>query len=157
MAGKLQKEIKQTKPFASIEEETILNLVRTAEYISAAGAQLFKSVELTPTQYNALRILRGAADAGLMCGEISERMLTRESDITRLLDRLENAGYITRERPATNRRVVITKISAAGLELLDSLDAPMLASHKNLVGHLGEEKLRTLNDLLEEVRGVVEE
>ncbi len=150
---KLQKELKQTKPFASLEEEVILNLARTAEYVLSRGAENFKRAELTPTQYNALRILRGAGAEGLTCGEISERMVTKDSDITRLLDRLERRGLISRERPETNRRVVITRITDAGLTLLAELDAPVQESHRRLAGHLGPQRLKALNELLEAMRG----
>jgi DNA-binding MarR family transcriptional regulator len=122
-----------------------------------ATAPLFKSVELTPTQYNALRILRGAGEDGLSCSEVSERMITRESDITRLLDRLENSGWIMRERPSTNRRLVLARITPAGLNLLSLLDEPLVAGHRRLVGHLGAEKLTQLIELLEEIRTPEEE
>jgi DNA-binding MarR family transcriptional regulator len=150
---KLQKELKQTKPFASLEEEVILNLARTAEYVMSRGAAVFRSADLTATQYNALRILRGAGSRGLTCGEISERMVTRDSDITRLLDRLERRGLVSRERPETNRRVVLTRITGEGLRLLAELDDPVEESHRKLAGHLGKQRLKTLNELLEAVRG----
>lgn len=153
MVTKLQKELKQTKPFSSLEEEVILNLARTAEYIGSRGAEVFKRADLTPTQYNALRILRGAGEAGLSCGEISERMVTKDSDITRLLDRLERRGLISRERPENNRRVVLARITGDGLKLLAELDAPMEESHRRLAGHLGKQRLKTLNELLEALRG----
>ena len=152
MSNKLQKELKQSKPFKSLEEEVILNIVRTAEYLSSQNAGVFKTADLTATQYNVLRTLRGAGNDGLSCGEISERMVTKESDITRLLDRIESRGLITRERPANNRRMVITSITEEGLRVLADLDEPVEESHHQTVGHLGEEKLKTLNELLEAVR-----
>jgi len=152
MVTKLQEELKQTKPFASLEEEVILNLARTAEYVGSRGAEVLKQAELTPTQYNALRILRGAGPEGLTCGEISERMVTKDSDITRLLDRLERRGLISRERPENNRRVVMARITDEGLKLLAELDAPVQESHLKLAGHLGKERLETLNQLLEGMR-----
>jgi DNA-binding MarR family transcriptional regulator len=152
VARKLKDELKQTKPFAGLEEEVILNLVRTAEYVLSRGAEVLKRESLTSTQYNALRILRGAGAAGLPCGEIGERMVTKESDITRLLDRLERRGLITRERPESNRRVVITRISDAGLRILADLDGPVQESHRRVAGHLGPERLDALNELLEATR-----
>src|ERR687889_628908 len=89
VTGRLQREIKQTKPFASLEEEVILNLARTAEYLGARAAEVFKRSDLTGTQYNVLRILRGAGSEGLSCREIGERMVTTVPDVTRLLDRRE--------------------------------------------------------------------
>ena len=152
MVTKLQEELKQTKPFASLEEEVVLNLARTAEYVGSRGAEVFKRADLTPTQYNALRILRGAGEDGLTCGEIGERMVTRDSDITRLLDRLERRGLVSRERPESNRRVVITRITEGGLQLLAELDAPVNESHQKLAGHMGEKRLKALNNLLEALR-----
>lgn len=152
MVTKLQEEIKQTKPFKSLEEEVILNVARTAEYLASAIAGVIKSADLTLTQYNALRILRGAGAEGLSCSEISERMVTKESDITRLLDRIESRGLISRERPASNRRMVIARITEEGLRVLEALDEPVEENNRHLVGHLGEEKLKTFNELLEAVR-----
>ena len=152
MTTKLQKELKQTKPFKSLEEEVVLNVARTAEVLASASAEVFKRVDLTPTQYNALRILRGAGAEGLACREISERMVTKESDITRLLDRLEGRGLISRERPANNRRLVITRITKEGLRVLAELDEPVSESHRRQVGHLGKAQLKTLNKLLETLR-----
>ncbi len=152
MITKLQKELKQTRPFASPEEEVILNLVRTAEYVTSRLAEVLKRADLTPTQYNALRILRGAGVEGLTCGEIGERMVTKDSDITRLLDRLERRGLISRERPEKNRRVVITRITDEGLSLLAELDAPVLENHRRLAGHLGKQQLSAINELLEAMR-----
>jgi len=150
---KLQKELKQTKPFASLEEEVLLNLARTAEHVSTHFAGVLKRADLTPTQYNALRILRGAGEEGLTCGEIGERMVTRESDITRLLDRLGKRGLITRERPETNRRIVVARITDVGLSLLAELDGPVQEANRAAASHLSRARLKTLNELLEELRG----
>ncbi|HEY8561058.1 MAG TPA: MarR family transcriptional regulator [Pyrinomonadaceae bacterium] len=154
MVSKLQIELKQNKPFRSLEEEAILNIARTAEYLNAAINGLLKASDLTGTQYNVLRILRGAGEEGLSCSEISERMVTKESDVTRLLDRVENRGFISRERPANNRRVVIARITDEGLRVLAELDAPVDELDRGLVGHLGDERLKTLNELLEAIRTI---
>lgn len=152
MVTKLQTELKQSKPFRSLEEEVILNVARTAEYLSAAIIGVLKASDLTMTQYNVLRILRGAGAEGLTCSEISERMVTKESDITRLLDRVESRGFISRERPANNRRIVIARITDEGLRVLAELDEPVDEINRSLVGHLGETKQKTLNELLEAIR-----
>jgi DNA-binding MarR family transcriptional regulator len=152
MSTKLQKELKQTKPFKSLEEEVILNLARTAEYLASASAVVFKAADLTATQYNVLRILRGAGSDGLSCSEIGERMVTKESDITRLLDRIESRGLISRERPASNRRLVIARITDSGLKILQELDEPVAEINRQLVGHLGKEKLKMVTKLMEEIR-----
>ena len=152
MSGKLQKELKQTKPFRALEEEVTLNVARTAEHLAAGIAEVLKVAELTPTQYNALRILRGAGAEGLSCSEISERMVTKDSDVTRLLDRLESRGLISRERPATNRRLVLARITQEGLRVLAELDEPVTENHRRQISHLGKERLRMLNELLVAVR-----
>ena len=141
-------EIKQTKPFASKEEEVSLNLQRTAEALRWAIVETLKPYELTPVQYNVLRILRGAGEQGLMCSEISERLITKDSDITRLLDRLENRGLVRRSRDAKDRRAIITFITAEGLNLLAELDEPVSMASRNQLGHLGAELLEQLNALL---------
>jgi len=152
MVGKLKEELKQRNDFLSLEEELTLNILRTAEFVTTVVTDVLRPVELTVTQYNALRILRGAGEQGLMCGEIGERMITKESDITRLLDRLEARGLISRERPEANRRAVIAKISSVGRELLSGLDKPVMACHKQLAASLSQTKLRNLIDMLETVR-----
>ena len=135
-----------------MEEEVILNVVRTAEYFTSRVAEVLKSADLTPTQYNALRILRGAGNDGLTCGDIGERMVTKDSDITRLLDRLERRGFIHRERPQSNRRVVLARITAAGLSLLANIDGPMRETGRKLLAHLGKQRLIQLNQLVEDCR-----
>jgi DNA-binding MarR family transcriptional regulator len=141
-------ELKQTKPFEHIEEEVFLNLQRTAQALSSAMAEIFKSVDLTPVQYNVLRILRGSLETGLLCGEISERLVTKDSDVTRLLDRMENRGLVVRERHARDRRAVVSRITKKGLEILTELDEPMVAGIKTQFGNLSDRQLKQLNELL---------
>ena len=152
MAGRLQAEIKQTRPFQALEQEAFLNLLRTADALMQAVAATLKSFGLSGTQYNALRILRGAGPAGLACREIAGRMLTHDPDITRLLDRLEARRLVTRSRDRKDRRVITIRITEAGLEMVNNLDAPVTESHRRLLGHLGSTKLRTLISLLEAAR-----
>src|ERR1700734_3421491 len=111
------------KPGSSPEEIAHLEMMRTTEALSHHFAQVLKAEDLSSTQYNVLRILRGAPE-GLPCGEIGNRMVTRDSDITRLLDRLEKRSLVSRSREANDRRTVITRITDAGLELLARLDKP---------------------------------
>jgi DNA-binding MarR family transcriptional regulator len=153
MAGKLVREIQQTKPFALLEEEAFLNLVRTSEFLQQRISELFKGYQLTPTQYNLLRILRGAGRDGITCSQAGERMVTHDPDVTRLMDRLEARRLILRERSREDRRVVVTRISDEGLALVNSLDQPIEASMKQHLGHLGRPKLEQLVDLLESLRG----
>ena len=152
MPMELRDEIKQTKPFASLEEEAHLSVERTAAVLGHGFAEAIKPYGITPTQYNVLRILRGAGDAGLCRHEVRERLVAQVPDVTRLLDRLEDAGLVVRERDATDRRLVATRITAAGLRLLKRLDQPVADVHRQQLGHLGEQQLRTLVALLAEAR-----
>jgi len=133
------------------EEIAFVDLLRTCDLLSRPLAQLLKSEDLSATQYNVLRILRGTPE-GLTCGEIASRMITRDPDITRLLDRLEKRGLISRWREARDRRVVMAKITAEGLKVLARLDESVEETHRKQLGHMGKEKLRALAALLNEAR-----
>jgi DNA-binding MarR family transcriptional regulator len=148
----LQAEIKQTKPFRSTEDEAYLNLLRTADALLRKEVEHLKEYGLSPTQYNALRILRGAGSEGVTCGELSERMLTKDPDVTRLIDRLEARGLLARSRSDQDRRVVRTRITEEGLELLATLDEPSERWTRGQLGHMGETELRELIRLLERAR-----
>ncbi len=152
MAGHIQAEIQQTKPIGSLEEEAILNLQRTTAQLSQAMTELLKEHDLTPTQYNVLRILRGAGTAGYTAGEIGERMVTRDPDVTRLLDRLERRGLVERWRCTHDRRVVWTRITAGGVDAIAPLDAPLKELNLRLLRHMGDDRLRQLVELLEVAR-----
>jgi DNA-binding MarR family transcriptional regulator len=112
---------------------------------------VLKAENLSSTQYNVLRILRGAPQ-GLPCGEIAGRMITRDPDVTRLLDRMEKRGLISRARDSRDRRMVLARISAEGLKLVNRLDEPVQQMHRKLLGHLGRERLRALGELLAAAR-----
>ena len=129
------------------EEAAFLDLLRTTDLLSRGLAQVLKNEELSATQYNVLRILRGSPD-GLPCGDIASRMITRDPDVTRLLDRLEKRGLISRSRETKDRRTVIARIAPAGLKLLSGLDEPVQNAHRQQLGHMGRERLRTLSELL---------
>ncbi|AXC09834.1 Transcriptional regulator, MarR family [Acidisarcina polymorpha] len=152
MGARLQEEIKQNKPFSGLEQETILNIHRTSGLMLHLIQQILKPRGLTAPQYNVLRILRGAGEPGLRCSEIGERMVSRDPDITRLLERLEREALIERHRNDRDRRVVYSRITSAGLEVLAQLDPVVDASAKSMLGHMTEEKLRCLIELLEEIR-----
>ncbi len=152
MAGKLQHEIRQTKPFQTLEEEAYLNLERTADVLARMEVKTLKAEGLSGAQYNVLRILRGAGPAGLACGEIAARMVTRDPDITRLLDRLERRGLAQRVRDERDRRVVTVRISGGGLRILKKLDGPVLEAHRRQLGHMKQPELRRLIALLEKAR-----
>jgi MarR family transcriptional regulator, organic hydroperoxide resistance regulator len=150
--GKLQSEIHQSKPFGSLEEEAELALERTTDQLRRQYDEFFKRYDLTGTQYNALRILRGAGPAGVPCSEIGQRMITRDPDITRLLKRLEQRSLCTRGRDERDRRVILSRITPAGLKLLQEIDRPIRELNKTLLKHMGENRLRSLIRLLEQVR-----
>ena len=150
--SKLADEIRMTKPFSSPEEEASLNLMRTSEMVQQETLAILKPFDLSGSQYNVLRILRGAGIEGVTCSQISDRMVSRDPDITRLLDRLETRGLIRRERSARDRRVVNAYISAAGLRLLEEIDPVLTAHHRSQYAHFEPCKLRQLIELLELVR-----
>ena len=139
------------KPLSHPEEQAFLDLLRTTDLLSRGPAQVLKAEDLSATQYNVLRILRGAPK-GLACGEIGNRMITRDPDITRLLDRLEKRGLISRARDTKDRRMVLTHITSEGLKLLSRLDEPVQESHRRQLGHLGRERLRQLAELMSACR-----
>jgi DNA-binding MarR family transcriptional regulator len=129
------------------EEAAFLDLLRATDMLSRGLITVLKSEDLSMTQYNVLRILRGAPE-GLPCGEIASRMITRDPDITRLLDRLEKRGLISRSRETKDRRMVTARITHQGLKLLAGLDEPVQETHRKQLGHLGRDRLRALTELL---------
>lgn len=148
MPSDLRSDIKQRRPFESPEQEAHLNIERTAAVLTHAFADALKAHGITPTQYNVLRILRGAGKDGLCRNEVRDRMVAQVPDVTRLLDRLEEANLIERERSTEDRRQVGTRITAKGLELLAELDGPVAEIHKRQLGHLSPAQLKTLAELL---------
>ena len=154
MTNRLRSEIRQRRPFQSLEQEAYLNVVRTASALSDRLEELLKPAGITLAQYNALRILRGADEDGLCRNDLRDRMLTRMPDVTRLLDRMEAAGLVQRTRDAEDRRLVNTKITPRGETLLQEVHDAVSEEHRRSFGHLAKAELRTLIDLLESVREV---
>ena len=148
----LRDELKMARPFKSVEEEAILSIARTAALIEHAGAEAFKPFNLTLTQYNVLRILRGAGRDGLCRNDVGARLVTKVPDVTRLLDRMEKADLIVRERGGEDRRYVATRITEKGLKLLEKIDRELPAMHARQLGHVSQKRLRDLISILEEVR-----
>lgn len=144
-------EIHQTKAFATIEEELLVSLLRTTDVLQERFEQMIRPFNISMTQYNVLRILRGAEPNGRTCGEIGERMIAREPDVTRLLERMDKAGLIKRTRDSADRRVVVTRITPAGLKLLDELD-PKVREIDGLLQPMGERKIESMLKLLDELR-----
>jgi DNA-binding MarR family transcriptional regulator len=136
----------------SLEQEAFLCLQRTADLLARGAEEAIKRWGLSGTQYNVLRILRGAGPSGLCCGEVAERLLTHDPDITRLLDRLEKRGLIVRARESKDRRIITVRIAPQGLRILAKLDGPIEAFHHRQLGHLGKRRLRLLLGLLNSAR-----
>jgi DNA-binding MarR family transcriptional regulator len=137
---------------SNTEEAAFLDLLRTSDMLAHGLVGVLKTAELSPTQYNVLRILRGSIE-GLPRGEIANRMITRDPDITRLLDRMEKRGLICRWRETKDRRMVFARITPEGLKILTQLDEPVQEAHRRQLGHLGPERLRKLTALLRVARG----
>ena len=152
MQSDLQAELKQTKPFRSPLEEAFVSLQRTAAVLEHALECALKPSGITATQYNVLRILRGAGEPGLCRTEVGERMVRRVPDVTRLLDRLEDAGLIARARGGDDRRYVTTRITAKGLDVLATLDSTIVSFLEDHLGHVPPDQLQVLTDLLSLLR-----
>ena len=152
MARSIQAELKQRKPFRTLEEEASVSLARMAALLEYAEAEMLKRHGLTPAQYNVLRILRGAEPEGLGRNEVRDRLVFKVSDATRLLDRLEEMGLAARARGGEDRRVVVARITRKGLDLLAPLDGEIERFHQQKLAHMGERKLRTLLSLLADAR-----
>lgn len=152
MTGRLGTEIRQGKPFDSLEEEAFLSLQRTAALLLRAVARELEAHDLTPAQYNALRILHGAGPDTLTCGEVGDRLVSPGPDVTRLLDRLEKQGLVQRLRDEQDRRVVRARITERGTDLVEEIGGPVDRVLRDVLGHLGKSDLRQLVDLLERAR-----
>ena len=140
--------IKVPKAPRCLEQEAYLSLQRTADFLARGAEEAIKPYGLSGTQYNVLRILRGAGPSGLCCREVAGRMLTRDPDITRLLDRLERRGLVARARVSTDRRVITVRVTPEGLRILAKLDKPIEECHRRQLGHLGQRPLKRLIELL---------
>jgi DNA-binding MarR family transcriptional regulator len=152
MAYRLQNEILQGHPFDSLEIEAFLSVMRTADLLCQSLEETLKAGNLSMTQYNVLRILRGARPEGLPCSGIAARMVTHDPDITRLLDRMEKRRLVQRKRGRKDRRVVLVTITQAGMELLDRMQEPVQETHRRQFAKVDQERLRQLVELLEAIR-----
>ena len=151
-ASRLQQELRQSKPFADLKAEAFLNVVRTADQLQHALHQQLKPYGITETQYNSLRILRGAGEHGLTCSEVAERLISHDPDITRLLGRMERDDLVVRTRDPKDRRVVLTRITRQGRDKLKDLDRVVEMTVDRLLAHMNEDELRTMIGLLEKIR-----
>lgn len=148
---KLQQELKKKRPFASSEQEATLSILRTSDQLEIRFARLLREHGLTPSQYNILRILRGEGRP-LPILEIASRTITVVPGITGLIDRLEQAGFVNRVRCEKDRRIIYVTLAEPATKILSALDEPLLALHRNLLGHLAQTELKELIRLLEKVR-----
>ncbi|MEX0703178.1 MAG: MarR family transcriptional regulator [Planctomycetales bacterium] len=148
---------RRARQFDSLEQEAFLNVWRTYDRLRIEEDRLFERFDLSPQQYNALRILRAAHPRSLATLNLAEKLVSRAPDITRLLDKLARRGLIERERPETNRRTVEIRIGDAGLKLLEELAEPVRECHARQLGHLSRKQLAQLIALLREARGPHEE
>lgn len=135
-----------------VEQDAYLELQRTADALARGVADVLKPAGLTPAQFNVLRILRGVGVAGATCCEVGSRMITRDPDVTRLVDRLEKRGLVARARDSADRRVVLQRITPEGLRLLAGLDDRIVETHRAQLGHVGHARLQELIELLEVAR-----
>ena len=154
MAGKLLDELKQKAPFSTLDEEAALNILRTGDLLNQTVADLLKPYNISPTQYNILRILRGAGSIGISCKEVAARLVTKDPDITRLMDRLESRGLLKRDRAKEDRRFVTITITPDGLALTNELDGPIKGLRRCFKG-ISKERLASLIESLEQVRASI--
>lgn len=143
--------------YDTLEQEAYLNLWRTYDRLKSIEEELFNAYELSAQQYNALRLLRAAEPNGLTVQGIGSKLISRAPDMTRMLDRLEQRGWIARTRRADNRRVVDVRITSSGVQLLDQLSEPIREVHRRQLGHLTQAKLQLLVSLLAEARQPLED
>ncbi len=151
-ASRLQQEIRQTRPFRSRTHEAFLSLLRTADVARGRFADVFDQEGVTFQQYNVLRILRGAGEAGLPTLEIGARMIERTPGVTRMVDRLEGKGWVSRVRRSEDRRRVWCRITREGLELLARLDAPVDAADAAVFAGMDEAEVEALIHTLDRLR-----
>ncbi|HYP14481.1 MAG TPA: MarR family transcriptional regulator, partial [Bryobacteraceae bacterium] len=152
VAGRILQELQQSKPFEYIQEEAFVGIYRTADVLMQDLVRVLRPHNLSLTQYNILRILRGAGSEGVNCKDIANRMVTRDPDVTRLLDRLETRGLLSRGRTREDKRFVSIQITEVGLSTLESLDAPIRQMQLEVFRPMKEEQVHQLVDLLEILR-----
>ena len=152
-ASAIQAELAQSRPFRSAAQEATVALLRTASVLNRRLARLLEPWGLSPAQYNALRIVRGAGSAGIATCTVRERMIEEGTTITRLVDKLEAAGLIARERSLPDRRQVICRATPAGIRVLEALDPVIDDADEEMMDVLGDEQLEQLVTMLDAIRG----
>jgi DNA-binding MarR family transcriptional regulator len=152
MSSRLQDELQQSKAFGSLRQEAILQMARSSAVLNHFWEQSLRAFGITGTQYNVLRILRGAGQIGLSRHAVGCRMLTQVPDVSRLLDRMTVAGLVTRARGTDDRRKVNATITPKGLAILAELDEPSLRMPEEQLRHMTDAHIQRLIELLEEAR-----
>jgi DNA-binding MarR family transcriptional regulator len=152
MPPSLQQELHKKHPFDTPEQEAYLNIIRTCHHLAAVEERFMRQYGLSGPKYNVLRILRGIGGEGAPCSVIRDHMITRVPDITRLIDRLERDGLVTRHRVERDRRVVLVRPTKLALDLLARMDEPLLELHRKQLGHMGREELAEMSRMLELAR-----
>lgn len=152
MSPSLADEIGKKHPFDLLEEEALLNIVRTSAALTIAFEREFRGYDLTDASYNVLRILRGSGPEGKLCSQVGRELVAQGPDVTRLIDRLERKGLCERRRSTTDRRAIWVVITPAGLDLVNSLDAPVRAMLKKTLGHMTSQELNQMSELLAKAR-----
>jgi DNA-binding MarR family transcriptional regulator len=155
MSSSLAQELGKKNPFDLLEEEALLNIVRTSAALSIAFEREFRQYDLTDASYNVLRILRGSGPAGKLCSQVGRELVAQGPDVTRLIDRLERKGLCERRRSTTDRRAIWVVITQAGLELVNQLDAPVRTLLKKTLGHMSTQELELVSQLLVKARSPV--
>lgn len=145
-------QVRANRQFDTLEQEAFLGLWRTYDRMRALEDELFARYELTPQQYNVLRLLRSEHPSTVPTLDLASRLVSRAPDITRMLDKLEQEHLIERERPADNRRVVRVGITAAGIALLNKMREPIRRCHKRQLGHLNRKEIEALIAILRAAR-----
>ncbi len=155
-SGSLRQQLKKKGPFDSVEQEAMLSILRTSELLENRLARLLREYKLTPSQYNAMRIMRGEGEP-MPCLEVADRMIQIAPAITRVVDQLVQRGLINKQQSSEDRRVFLIELTTAGARLLKKLDEPIKSLHQSLLGHVSKSDLRILNGILESAReGIAE-
>ncbi len=150
-SASLRQQLKKKGPFDSVEQEAMLSILRTSDLLENRLARLLREYELTPSQYNAMRIMRGEGEP-MPCLEVADRMIQVAPAITRVVDQLVQRGLINKQQSSEDRRVFLIELTTAGARLLKKLDEPIKSLHQLLLGHVSKSDLKTLNGILETAR-----
>ena len=150
-SASLRQQLKKKDPFDSLEQEAMLGILRTSDLLENRLARLLREYDLTPSQYNAMRIMRGEGEP-MPCLEVAQRMIQVAPAITRVVDQLIGRGLISKQQSREDRRVFLVELTASGTRLLKKLDEPIQSLHQSLLGHVSKSDLKMLNGILEIAR-----